>query len=59
MTSNDLNSIFERKQQFHKNKTNIFFEEKVKEIIEMQKIDIEFSKHRKTPRAPFIESVEG
>lgn len=53
MKSNFINIISEQKQRYHKKRAKIAFEEKVRDIIEMQKIDIEFSKNRKTPLASY------
>ena len=54
MINSTLDNIFQKNRQFHKHNANIPFEEKVRQIIELQKIDTEFNKHRKTPRAPYM-----
>jgi hypothetical protein len=54
MINNNLERIFHKKRQYHKRNANIPFEEKVRQIIELQKIDTEFNKQRKTPRAAYM-----
>lgn len=46
--------IFDTKHQYHERNALIPFEEKVLQIIELQKIDMEFNKQRKLPRAPYM-----
>ena len=46
--------IFNKKHRFHENNAHIPFEEKVRQIIELQKIDTEFNKQRKSPRASYM-----
>ena len=41
-TKKHFNSI----KKFHKNRAKLPYEEKVAQVIELQKIDMEFSKHR-------------
>ena len=54
MDTDILKNIFDKKRQFHNHNANIPFEEKVRQIIELQKIDTEFNKHRKNHRAPYM-----
>ena len=54
MNKKGMNITFRKKKEFHKRKANLPFEEKVKEIIALQKIDTEFSSIRKTPRAKYM-----
>ena len=47
---NYIKHIFESKKEFHRNNASLPYEEKVKQIVELQKIDIEFGKYRKEER---------
>lgn len=47
MDNNYKNIISEQKQRYHLNRSQMTFEDKIKVIIELQKIDFEFSKIRK------------
>jgi len=47
------NALFDKKKQFHSNNAHLPFEEKVKQIIELQKIDTEFNKHRNSSRESY------
>ena len=53
-TNNILEIFFEKKRQYHNRNSNVPFEEKVRQTIELQKIDTEFNKQRKRPRAPYM-----
>ena len=42
----DIKKHFSRVKEFHKDQTKLSYEEKVAQVIELQKIDIEFNKHK-------------
>jgi hypothetical protein len=46
--------LLEANRRFHRVRASAPFEEKIEQIIQLQKIDLEFSKHRKTKRAAFM-----
>ena len=50
----NIQSIIEKKKRFHRFNAHIPFEEKIRQIIELQKIDHEFNKQRKSPRADYM-----
>ncbi|MBI2430128.1 MAG: hypothetical protein HYV29_15275 [Ignavibacteriales bacterium] len=50
----NIQYMFDMKREFHDRNARIPFEEKVRQIIELQKIDMEFNKQRKSPRAPYM-----
>ncbi len=54
VNSPDVKILFDAKERFHRTKASMRFEEKVKEIVALQKIDLEFRKQRKTPPAPYM-----
>ncbi len=54
MDTDILKNIIDTKRQFHNHNASISFEEKVRQIIELQKIDMEFNRHRKIPRAAYM-----
>ena len=44
---------FVSKTEFHKKNAKLSFEEKVAQVIELQKIDIEFSNHKNEKRSAY------
>ncbi|MDD8017237.1 MAG: hypothetical protein PHP42_02570 [Bacteroidota bacterium] len=50
----DTKKLFDAKERFHRAKAALSFEEKVKEIVALQKIDMEFRKQRKRLLLPFM-----
>lgn len=61
MNSITAQHMFDKKREFHERNAHIPFEEKVRQIIELQKIDMEFNKQRKSPRASYMRvwKIEG
>jgi hypothetical protein len=47
MSIYNIKSQFASKREFHKEKAQLPYEEKVMQVIELQKIDLEFSKNRR------------
>jgi len=54
MDNKEIEALFKAKEQFHLHRAKLPFEEKLKQIIELQKIDLEFRKHRKDSPAPHM-----
>lgn len=50
----NIQYIIEMKRQFHRFNAHIPFEVKIRQIIELQKIDHEFNKQRKSSRADYM-----
>lgn len=44
MNNNNLDARFASKREFHKEQAKLPFEQKVTQVIELQKIDLEFKK---------------
>ena len=47
MDNKAINKIFEQKIRYHKNFVNISFDEKLKCLVELQKLDLEMRKSTK------------
>lgn len=52
MKINKAAQQFVAKKEFHKENAKLSYEEKVAQIIELQKIGVEFDKHKKGPKSP-------
>jgi|GEM_PF-2593056 len=53
-----LERIYLKKLEFHKKEAAKPFEEKMADMIELQKIDIEFSKYRNQKQTPGINNIK-